>query len=64
MPASWQLFCRQGETWVPVKAVDPYGVEKDMFNRVKFRPVLTNGLRLEVQCQKDWSAGIHEWKVE
>jgi len=64
VPASWQLFYRQGETWVPVKASGPYGLEKDMFNRVKFRSVLTNALRLEVQCQKDWSAGIHEWKVE
>jgi hypothetical protein len=64
VPASWQLFYRQGETWLPVQASDPYGVEKDMFNRVKFRPVSTNALRLEVQCQKDWSAGIHEWKVE
>ena len=64
VPASWQLLYRQGEAWVPVRAVDPYGVEKDMFNRVRFRPVQTKSLRLEVQCQKDWSAGIHEWKVE
>ena len=64
VPASWQLYYRQGQTWVPVKAIDPHGVEKDMFNRVKFRPVSTNALRLEVQCQRDWSAGIHEWKVE
>jgi len=47
-----------------VRALDAYGVEKDMFNRVRFRPVQTRDLRLEVQCQKDWSAGIHEWKIE
>ena len=64
VPASWQLLYRQGETWVPVRALDAYGVEKDMFNRVRFRPVQTRDLRLEVQCQKDWSAGIHEWKIE
>ncbi len=64
VPASWQLFYRQAETWVPARALDPYGVEKDMFNRVRIRPVLTSGLRLEIQCQKDWSAGVHEWKVE
>ncbi len=64
VPASWQLFYRQAETWVPAGALDPYGVEKDMFNRVRIRPVLTSGLRLEIQCQGDWSAGIHEWKVE
>jgi hypothetical protein len=64
VPASWQLFYRQGQTWVPVRAGGPFGVEKDMFNRVRFRPVQTKALRLEVQCQKDWAAGIHEWKVE
>jgi hypothetical protein len=64
VPGSWQLFSRQGENWVPVRATDAYGVEKDMFNRVRFRPVQTRALRLEVQSQKDWSAGIHEWKVE
>ncbi len=64
VPASWQLFYRQGETWVPAGALDPYGVEKDMFNRVRIRPVLTSGLRLEIQCKGEWSAGIHEWKVE
>jgi len=64
VPVSWQLFYRQGQTWVPVRAGGPFGVEKDMFNRVRFRPVQTKSLRLEVQCQKDWAAGIHEWKVE
>jgi DUF1680 family protein len=64
VPASWQLLYRQGQDWVPVQASGPFGVEKDMFNRVNFRPVQTRALRLEVQCQRDWAAGIHEWKVE
>jgi DUF1680 family protein len=63
VPESWQLLYRQGESWVPVAAGSPYGINKDAFNRVRFRPVQTSALRLEVQCQKDWSAGIHEWKV-
>ncbi|MDH4272603.1 MAG: glycoside hydrolase family 127 protein, partial [Candidatus Aminicenantes bacterium] len=63
-PASWQLFYRQGTNWVPARALDPYGVEKDMFNRVGIRPVRTPALRLEIQCQKDWSAGLHEWRVD
>ncbi len=31
---------------------------------VKSAPVRTSALRLEVQMQKDWSAGVHEWKVK
>jgi hypothetical protein len=64
VPASWQLFYRQGANWIPARALDPYGVEKDMFNRVRIRPVQTRGLRLEIQCREDWSAGLHEWRVE
>ena len=63
VPASWRLLYRQGQSWVPVRASDAYGVEKDMFNRVRFRPVQTQALRLEVQCQEGWAAGVHEWKV-
>jgi hypothetical protein len=63
VPASWQVFYRRAGNWVPVQNLGPYDVEKDRFNQVKFRPVQTQALRLEIQCQKDWSAGIHEWKV-
>jgi hypothetical protein len=64
VPASWQLFYRQGANWVPAGALDPYGVEKDHYNRVRIRSVRTPALRLEIQCQPDWSAGLHEWRVE
>jgi DUF1680 family protein len=64
VPASWRLFYRQGANWIPARALDPYGVEKDTFNRVRIQPVQTRGLRLEIQCQQEWSAGLHEWRVE
>ncbi len=32
--------------------------------RTAFDPVLTDALRLEVQLKDDFSAGIHEWRVE
>jgi hypothetical protein len=31
---------------------------------VKFAPVRTTALRLEVQLQENWSAGVHEWKIK
>jgi hypothetical protein len=43
---------------------NPYGVKKDMYNKVTFTPVRTSALRLEIQLQEKFSAGIHEWKVE
>ena len=63
-PASWRLLYKDGETWKPVETAEPYGVEKDRFNKVTFKPVATTGLRLEVTMQQNWSAGIQEWKVK
>ena len=40
-----------------------YGAAKDTFNKVRFTPVLTDGLRLEVELQPEFSGGILEWKA-
>jgi uncharacterized protein len=63
-PASWRVLYKDGEAWKPVETDEPYGVEKDRFNKVTFKPVATAGLRLEVTMQPNWSAGIQEWKVK
>jgi len=39
-------------------------VEKDKFNIVRFKPVETKALRLDVQLQQDFSAGILEWRID
>jgi hypothetical protein len=64
VPASWRVLYRIGDDWLPVENLSAYGVEMDTYNRVRFRPVLTRGLRLGIQLQKDFSAGVQEWKVE
>ncbi|HBY58784.1 MAG TPA: six-hairpin glycosidase, partial [Solibacterales bacterium] len=64
VPASWRLLYRDGDQWKPVEAEGPYGVEKDRYNRVTFKPVTTTGLRMEVTMQPRWSAGLNEWKVK
>jgi hypothetical protein len=64
VPTSWRLFYKDGAEWKPVDAAGSYGVEKDGFNKVSFKPVTTTGLRIEVRMQKEWSAGIQEWKVK
>ncbi len=64
VPESWRVLYRKGSRWLPVASKDPYGVEKDACNRVAFPPVQTSALRLEIRLQKNFSAGIHEWRVE
>jgi hypothetical protein len=46
-----------------VAASDAYGVARDRFNRVRFAPVRTSALRLEVAMQPAFSAGLQEWTV-
>jgi uncharacterized protein len=62
-PASWRVLYKDGAEWKPVEATGAYGIEKDRYNRLAFKPVTTSGLRLEVTLQPQWSAGIQEWKL-
>jgi hypothetical protein len=64
VPASWRVLYRDGDQWKPVENAGPYGVEKDKYNRVTFKPAVTSGLRLEVTAQPNFSVGIQEWKVK
>lgn len=64
VPAGWKLFYKSGEEWVPVKNMDEYKVEKDKYNEVRFEKVKTKAIKMEVQLQKDWASGIHEWIVK
>jgi hypothetical protein len=57
------LYRRDGK-WLPVEEPSAYGCEKDKYNRCQFKPVVTDGLRIEVKLQPNWAAGIHEWRVE
>jgi uncharacterized protein len=63
VPQSWRLLYRDGEEWKPVSASTPFGTAEDSPNRIAFSPVETRQLRLEVQLQPRWSAGLYEWEV-
>jgi hypothetical protein len=63
-PASWRILYKNGESWQPVENQQAYGMAKNAYNRVIFKPVKTEALRLEVQMQPEYSAGIEEWKVK
>jgi hypothetical protein len=64
IPASWKLYYRKDNEWVPVKNTIPYEVSKDRYNTVQFEPVITTALKLEVQLPADYATGIHEWIVK
>jgi DUF1680 family protein len=64
VPAGWRVLYKKDGQWTPVETSGSYGTEKDRYNNVNFRPVLTSGLRLEVTAQPGWSSGILEWKVK
>lgn len=64
IPASYKIYYKQGDAWVPVKPKTTYVIAKDKFNHIEFEPVTTTALKLEVQLPVDNSTGIHEWAVE
>ncbi len=64
VPRSWRVLYREGDTWKAVIAHDDYTTAKDTFNSLHFDPVKTTGLKLEVQLQPNYSAGVLEWRVQ
>jgi uncharacterized protein len=63
LPAAWRIEYRDGKDWKPVASKGDYVVAKDRWCEVTIDPVTTTALRLSVKLQKDWAAGVHEWKV-
>ena len=65
VPASWKILYQtiSGE-WKAVENTMPYENEKDKLNEIRFTPVETSALRLEVQLPADNSSGIYEWEVQ
>jgi uncharacterized protein len=66
VPKSWRLLYRNPGTaeWKPVEPLGDFGVAKDAYNTVRFKPVTTSGLRIELVMQPSVSAGVQEWKVK
>lgn len=64
VPQSWRLLYRDGNDWKPVQPSTPFGVAKDQYNTVRFAPVTTSALRLELVMQPNVSAGMQKWKVQ
>lgn len=63
IPAAWEIQYLNGNVWTPVKVKGSYRIALDKWCEVAFEPVKTTTLRLMVKLQKDWAAGVQEWKV-
>ncbi len=64
VPKSWRVEWADGRKWRPVTGAGECGLEKDKFNKVSFDPVTATRVRLTVELQPEFSAGILEWRVE
>lgn len=62
-PKNWRLLYRDGGAWKPVFGAGDYPLGRDRFCEVRFGPVTTDALRLEVQLEPGFSGGILEWQV-
>lgn len=63
VPQSWYLQYLAGTNWITVSGASSYGVALNQFNTVRFNPVQTTALRLNVQLQSGYSGGILEWQA-
>jgi DUF1680 family protein len=64
VPKTWRLLYKDAAgAWKPVEGAE-FGVAKDTYNIVRFKPVLTSALRIELVMQPNLSAGVQEWKVK
>jgi uncharacterized protein len=58
------LLYQDGKLWKPVETTSEFGTELNRYNSVKFSPLQTTALRIEVQLQPKYSGGILEWKCQ
>jgi DUF1680 family protein len=63
VPAEWEIQHLVDNEWVPVLNASEYTTALNSYNEASFEPVTTKSLRLVVRLQRDYSAGILEWKV-
>jgi len=64
VPKSWRLLYQDDLQWKPVPNPVSTAVTRDQWNRMRFQPLKSSALRLEVELQDNFSGGILEWRVK
>jgi hypothetical protein len=64
IPLRWKLLYKEGEQWLPVKVIHTDPISKDGYNKMRFEPVKTSAMKIEIQLPVEHASGIHEWSVK
>jgi DUF1680 family protein len=66
VPAAWSLSYRAGSEWKPVapRNTSKFTAARDAWSSVELEPVDASALRIDVELERDFSAGVLEWQVE
>lgn len=64
VPDSWEFLYLHGNVWESVNVLTPFKLAKDTWDSLVFKPVKATAVKIKVKLNKDYSAGIYEWKVE
>ncbi|MBN1346588.1 MAG: hypothetical protein JXQ73_28115 [Phycisphaerae bacterium] len=65
VPDSWRLTWRdEAGNWAGVDDASQYGLLRDRYNEVTFKPVRATAVRLAVKLQPEFSGGILEWRLD
>jgi hypothetical protein len=51
-PESWKLWYKDNDNWKEVEATSPYGTKIDCYNKLTFKPIVTQELKLVVQLRR------------
>lgn len=62
-PTSAKIQYLDGEVWRDVEATGKLATTGNQWCDISFKPVATKSLRLILQLQKGWSAGVRQWRV-
>ncbi len=60
LPRAWRVLYQEGDEWREVKTSDEYTLRLDLPNEVRFSPIKTRAIRLEIDTATSPSA-IQEW---
>jgi hypothetical protein len=63
LPRSWRILYMDGESWRPVASASGFPCHPDQDNEVRFNPVNTRAVRLEMEFA-DQPCGIQEWLID
>ncbi|MBP7011725.1 MAG: glycoside hydrolase family 127 protein [Bacteroidales bacterium] len=64
VPKAWKIYYKDSQgNWQPVNNIDEYGRQKGLPNQVRFEPVKTTAVKLEVALPERHASGVFEWEI-